>query len=93
MDADYRGVVRLRNVPFVGGDAFYGMSAEVTGSEPLDVVMPRHPDGKFTGDAFLTYSSEEVAEEAAKKLKGYKFQSRDLDSQVVSSGNSATRRW
>ena len=46
VDADYRGVVRLHNAPFVGAEAYYKMSEEACAIEPTEVAVPRNP-GQF----------------------------------------------
>lgn len=43
IDADYRGVLQLRNAPFVGAEAYYKMSEEACALLPAEVAVPRHP--------------------------------------------------
>jgi hypothetical protein len=83
VDADYRGIVKLRNAPFVGAEAYYRMSEEAIGVTPVEVAVPRNPDGRFTGDVYLTYATEELADAAESKLRGFVFQNRTLEAQLV----------
>ncbi len=83
LDADFGGVVNVRNTPFVGAEAFYRMSEETVGLMPFEVAVPRNSDGRFSGDAFLTYETEDQAIAAEAKLRGHVFQGRSLEASVV----------
>ena len=83
LDADFGGVVKVRNSPFVGAEAFYRMSEETTGFSPVEVAVPRNSDGRFSGDAYLTYATEEQAIACERTISGHVFQGRKLEAQVV----------
>ena len=50
-DSDFRGVVLLRNSPFVGAEAYYKMSQEACSLTPADVSVPRTPGEYGRGGA------------------------------------------
>ena len=64
-DADYRGVLRMRGLPFTATVEevldFFGRPATL---EASNVHLMRRSDGRASGDAYVVFSSEEAAVES-----------------------------